>query len=165
MCHHTLHLTEKRIIKITLMYPSCVCKNDENNGFHIFNPSFAPSPHLSITLHFFHFIFHISVSFHHYNFKICGKDPLSTKIMKKKTNYNNNNINFKILGMPTQQTFSVLLETKPISHQKILALTVSNSFFSFNFIRFSPSQWNNRLLAKARLSASELLPHLFHSNC
>ena len=83
----------------------------------------------------------------------------------KKKNYNNNNINFKILGTPIQQTFSVLLETKPISHQKIFALTVSNSFLSFNFIRFSPSQWNNRLLAKARLSASELLPHLFHSNC
>ena len=52
-----------------------------------------------------------------------------------------------------------------MSHQKNFALTVSNSFFSFNFIRFSPSQWNNRLLAKARLSASELLLHLFHSNC
>ena len=67
--------------------------------------------------------------------------------------------------MPTQQTYSVLLETKPMSHHKSFVLTVSNSFFSFNFIIFSPSQWNNRLLAKARLSASELLPHLFHSNC
>ena len=84
---------------------------------------------------------------------------------EKIVNNNNNNNNFTILRTPTQWTFPVLLETKPISHQKIFALTVSNSFFSFNLIRFSPSQWNKRLLAKARLSASELLPHLFHSNC
>ena len=60
--------------------------------------------------------------------------------MKKKINSNNNNNNFKILGMPTQQTFSVSLETKPLSHQKflhLLFLTVFSPSISSDFLQAS----------------------------